>query len=230
MARKNAPKITPIIARERVSREKHSENLRYLSRKGWKGDPTNKRAVAASAAEYRARDTIERRYSRPVSSREARLLKEHGFHVSKHGALIDSPRKRAYDDPKRGKVPGARFKVQDDGTVKFSTKQRRDYVVGFTKQEKKDFDSNPKETIDRILARLRKKNAELKRSRKVQTRLQWGAFESRKDFSPLSYVKKLDTMRKIATWLRRKYGPRVKTPLDNLTGVHFVIHTQKTKR
>lgn len=229
MARKTAPKITPIVARERVSRERHEENIRYLSRKGWRGDPTNRKAVAASAAEYRARDTIERRYSRPVSSTEARLLKAHGFHVSKHGALIDAPRKRAKDDPKRGKVPGARFKILKDGTVKFTSKERRDYIKGLTKKERKQFAENPKSVLNDILLRLKKKNKDL-RGKKVQVRLQWGAFESRKDFSANTFAARMKSMEKISKMLRKRYGAKVKTPLDNLTGIHFVTHAGKKKR
>lgn len=229
MARKRVPVITPIISRERVSREKHKSNLQYLIKRGWRGDPTNVRAVAAAAADRRSRETMERRYSRKVSREDARLLKRHGFHISKYGALIDSPRKRAKVDPTRAPLP-ARFSVQESGTVKFSYKSRRDYIVGFTKKERKEFAKNPNKTLDNILARLRKKNKDLRGRRNIQTRLQWGAFEARKDFAPISFSQKLKSMDRIATMLRKKYGPKVITPLDNLTGVHFVVHVQSKRK
>ena len=227
-------KTRPIVARERApSKERHAENLRYLSRKGWKGDPTNKHAVAASAAEYRSRDTIAKRYGRKISSTEARLLKRHGFDVKGDTLILDKPRVRGAERIKhhkfRDRLP-AKETISKEGIVKQSYKNRRDYIVGFDKAQRKRFAENPKGELDNILDTLKKRYKDVRGRRKKQVRLQWGAFESRKDFSPQQFIKFLDTARKVAAMLKKKYGSKVKTPLDKLTGVHIVVHVQKKRK
>lgn len=220
-------KITPIVARERApSKEKHAENLRFLSRKGWAGDPTNKRAVTRAAAEYRARDTIRTRYGRKVSRETATDLRKHGFTVEQGKLVLDKPRARAKVDKTRPQLP-ARFTVLKGGVVKYAYKERRDYIFGFNQKKKDQFALQSSEVINELIARVRKWT---KTKKKPQIRLQWGAFESRKDFSPQQFAKAIETARKVAAMLIKKYGPKVKTPLDNLTGVHIVVHKSPSKK
>lgn len=211
------------VARNVQREQRHLENVRYLTRSGKRPDPSNVRAVARAARELRQREALERYYSHKVTKRQAEQLRERGFHVSKRGVAVDAPR-----DAQRKKIKGARVRVTKDATVVWSVGQRRDYIVGLTKKEKKAFAENPELVTKQILARLRKKNKTLARFKpsKIQKRLQWGAFQATKDFS-YSYFNK----NYFATPSPEDRRAKKKTPrLDKLTGLHFVVHLPTPKR
>lgn len=199
------------------------ENLRYLSKRGVQVDPTNSKAITTKAREVRRREQLVEYYGKKVTQKQARQLRERGFMVEGRKAVIDVPR-----DKHRKKIPGSKLQVLKDGTVKYTVKDRRDYVVGFTKAEKKRFAKEGPSVIAEVLKRLRKANPTL-RGRRVQTRLQWGAFQATKDYSPHYFT---GTYFASISPEDRREG-RKQPRLDKLTGLHFVVHVspkRKTKR
>ncbi len=201
----------------------HVQKLRYLTRTGKKPDPTNARAVSRAYSELKRRETLERHYSKPATKKQRDILKERGFHTSKKGVVIDGPR-----DSRREKIKGTKFSILKSGIVKFSIKQRRDYIYGFTKKEKKEFAKDPKSFIERVREKLRAEIPSLDKA-KIQTRLQWGAFQGTKDFSPHYFTKVY--FAEASPEETRKGRRRKQARIDKLTGLHFVVHVpQKKKR
>lgn len=198
----------------------HVQKLRELSRAGIQVDPTSSRAVSRAYRKFQRTKEM----ARPVSKKQAAEFKEHGFYVSGKNVIIDGPR-----DKRRKQIKGARVTPLSGGVVKTSTKQRRDFVYGFTKKEKKEFAKNPELVTKQILAQLRKRFPSLRKARKIQERLQWGSYQATKDFAP-SYF----TARYFSTTspeeIRRKGKRRAAPRVDKLTGLHFVIHVPSNAR
>lgn len=206
-----------------IAPEQHLKNVRYLTRSGKRPDPSNVRAVSRQAAELRRRQALEDHYSHKVNRRERSILKERGFFIGKRGVVVDGPR-----DVRRRPVKGSKFDVLKDGTVKWSVGQRRDFIYGFTAKEKKEFAKNPELFTQKILKRLREKNPTLKREKlsRIQKRLQWGAFQATKDFSPSFFTTKY----LIETSPEDKRKGIRKKRIDRLTGLHFVVHIPKPSK
>lgn len=216
----------------RTTRTSHVEKLRYLSKRGVRiSDPTNTRAVAQKYRQvrdpknykYRSLRGVPPDMIRKATPKQKAEARSHGFHVTPKGVVIDGPR-----DRRRNPIKGARTKVHRGGVVSQSVGQRRDFIYGFTKAEKKKFAKDPAAMEKEILARLRKMFPTLAKSRKPQIRLQWGAYQATKDFAP-SYF----TARYFATISpeeTRKVGKKKAKPrIDKLTGFHIVIHVPKKK-
>lgn len=169
------------------------------------------------------RESLERNFTRGIASKKTRdLLATKGFHVTKRGVVIDSPR-----DVRGNKVKQTRFRVSSSGTVVFENHDRRDYVVGLTDDERKEFSKFP----DRVLARKRQELIDefptvRKHVRSLKVRLQWGAFQGTKAFSPTYFSR--DYLLAISPEDQRKKYPRSKQRrIDKLTGFHFVIHVTR---
>src|SRR3970040_2614594 len=113
MARRRK-RITDSIKRQRREQEMLAD-LRYLSKRGKRPDPTNYKAVARAARELRQRDALEKHYSRRATKRQRAELNAHGFHTTKRAVVIDAPR-----DRNRKKIPGAKMSVLKGGVVKWS--------------------------------------------------------------------------------------------------------------
>lgn len=199
------------------------EDLRFLSKRGKRPDPTNYRAVTRAARELRNREALEENYSRRVPKRQRETLKARGFHTTKTAVVIDSPR-----DSRRRKIKGAKMDVLKDGTIKWTVGERRDFIYGMTKKEKKEFARDPELFTQKILKRLREKNPSLRKVKpsRIQKRLQWGAFQATKDFAPSYFTKQY--FASISPEDETK-GRRTKR-LDKLTGLHFVIHIPKPRK
>jgi len=195
-------------------------DLRYITKRGYKGDPTNDKAITARARELRQRDQLVKYYGKTVTKSQAKKLKERGFMVEGRKAVIDVPR-----DKYRKKIPGSKLAVLKDGTVKYSVRDRRDYIVGFTKEEKKRFAKEGPGVITDVLKRLRKANPTL-RGKRVQTRLQWGAFQATKDYSPHYFTGTYFASISPEDRREGRKSPR----LDKLTGLHFVVHTSPKRK
>lgn len=210
------------LARDAQRERRHLSDLRFLSQRGKRPDPDNYKAVARSAHEIRQREALEKNYTRPAGKKTRDLLKSRGFHTTKKGVVIDAPR-----DSRREKIKGAKMSILKDGTVKWTVGQRRDFIYGMTKKEKKEFAKNPDLFTKKILHRLRETNPTLKRIKpsRIQSRLQWGAFQATKDFSPRYFTKQY--FADISPEDKTK-GRRTKR-LDKLTGLHFVVHIPKPR-
>jgi hypothetical protein len=216
-------KSAPRKPHRALTQEQHLANVRYLTKSGKRPDPSNVRSVARQASELRRREALERNYTRKVTPRQRDQLRERGFHVSKRGVVIDGPR-----DSRRKPIAGAKMNVLKDGTVKWTVGQRRDFVVGLSSKDKKAFAKDPELFTKEILRRLRETNPTLKKIRpaRIQKRLQWGAFQATKDFSPQHFTKQYFSM--IAPEERTRGGKEKR--LDKLTGLHFVIHIPKPSK
>jgi hypothetical protein len=181
------------------------------------------RDVAAKIERARQRRDAEQRIpkgmERRVRSKATRAeLKAHGFRTTKRGVVVDGPR-----DRKREPIPGSKVEVMRGGVIKTSVGARRDFIYGFTAKEKREFARDPAAMERKILARLRKQFPSLAKARKPQTRLQWGAYQATKDFSPTYFTAKYFAA--ISPEETRREGKRGAKPrIDKLTGFHVVIH------
>jgi hypothetical protein len=164
-------------------------------------------------------------YLQRSATKEQRAeLKARGHRVTDKGVIIDSPR-----DAERKQISGAKFQIQKGGIIKWSVRQRRDYIVGFTKKEKKDFAKDPQSVIARTLAKLRKENPSFKGlKRKPQVRLQWGAYQAQKDFSIRQFFAS-DTGWRISQ-AEKKPTKKNREAYDILVGLHIVIHVPKARK
>lgn len=207
----------------RRSREQiHIDKVRFLTKTGKRPDPSNVRQVARQYAAARRRAALEQHYTKPATKAQRELLKKKGFFTTKKGVVIDGPR-----DAHRQKIKGSRFEILSDGTIKFSIKQRRDYIVGLTAKEKKQFAADPHLFTQSIVKRLREKYPSLKGTR-PEVRLQWGAFQGTKGFSPHYFSKMYFAAISPEEQREQPRGKR-KPRLDKLTGIHVVIHIPKKK-
>ena len=189
----------------------HVEKIRFIKRYEKVGDPTNERAISRRYNQLK-RFPLHLARKAPADTRDK--LKARGFFVTKRGVFIDGPR-----DTRRKPIPGARMRINKDATVVWSVKQRRDYIVGLTKAERKEFAKNPGPFIEKKEKELRAKYPTIGK-RKIQTRLQWGAYQATKDFSPNVFSSKY-----LMKWLPREKEHKI----DKLTGLHFVVHVPREK-
>lgn len=187
-----------------------------------KEDVAAKIALAGKRRKAESQQRIPKDLVRPVRSKETRdELRKHGFRTTKSGVVIDGPRNN-----KREKIPGSKIEVLRGGVVKTSVGRRRDFIYGFTKSEKKAFAEDTGAFIKKKTAELRKKYPLLKHSRNLQIRLQWGAYQATKNFSPNYFTK--EYLLKFMT----KAGQIDKThrKIDALTGIHIVVHVPRAKK
>lgn len=189
----------------------HDEKLRFLSQYGAISDPTNKKSVDQK---YRTFKKFPLYLQRPADKKQREELKQRGFFVTGKGVIIDGPR-----NAKREPIKGAKFEVLHDGVVKWSYKDRRDYIVGFTAKDKKEFARDPDAFVKKKEAELRAHYPTLAR-KKFQTRLQWGAYQATKDFHPYYFTKRYPG-------ITERAGKAVR---DRLTGLHIVIHNQRVPK
>lgn len=217
--KRNSSKISRATQRE----ENHLADLRFLSKRGRRPDPDNYAAVRRAARELRQREALEEHYSRKVGKKQREELKARGFHTTKRAVVIDAPR-----DARRKKIPGAKMQVLKGGVVKWTVGERRDFIYGMTKKEKKEFARDPELFTQKILKRLREQNPTLKKIRpsRIQKRLQWGAFQGTKDFAPSYFTKQYFADVSPEDTTKGRKSKR----LDKLTGLHFVIHIPRTRK
>ena len=192
--------------------------------------------VDAKIARARVRRDAEKRAQNPgriskdmehrAPKEQRAVLKKHGFRVTKKGVVIDRPR-----DLYRRVIPGSRVRLMKGGWIKTTVGQRTDFIYGFTKKEKKEFAKNPAAMEKTILERLRKRfpTARRVRAKKIQTRLQWGAYQATKDFSPTYFTSRYFSS--VSPEEIRKVGKKRAQPrADKLTGFHFVVHVPKASK
>jgi hypothetical protein len=218
--RRVTKQIIPSVAKSRKATGiSHDEKLKVISKYKRVTDPTNKKSVAK---QFAAVKSFPLHLQKKADKKQRAELKEHGFFTTEKGVIIDGPR-----SADRQPIKGTRFAIHKGGVVSFTNKKktakgeyiRRDYVAGFTAKEKKEFAKNP-------AAFMKKKEAELKKSlrglmgkKKIQVRLQWGAYQATKDFHPAYFTKRYQE-------LPARDFKRVK---DRLTGMHIVVHERKRK-
>lgn len=209
--------IIPLSAKRRKPRVSHDDKLRFISQYKRVPDPYNKKSVDK---QYRTLRKFPLYLQRKADKEQRVELKRRGFFVTEKGVIIDSPR-----DTKRKQIPGAKFSIQSDATIKWTVTRRTkktvhirsDYIIGLTKAEKKEFARNPDKLIARKLEELKARNPRLRKKRDIQVRLQWGAYQATKDFHSGYFTKRYGHVPE-----RDK-----KRVADRLTGLHFVVHSSK---
>lgn len=202
-------RIIPLSAHARKPKPRisHADKLRFLSQYKRISDPSNRKSVDK---QYRTYKKFPLYLQRSANESQRRELKKRGFFTTDKGVIIDGPR-----DARRKPIKGAKLSIQKDGTVKWSVKDRRDYIVGLTRKEKQEFAVNPNALIKRKLEELKRNNPTLAKSRNIQVRLQWGAYQATKDFHAAAFTK--------------RYGHEPEKQIkDRLTGLHFVIHSKRS--
>lgn len=183
----------------------HADKLAFISRYQPVPDATNKSAVTRQYKKLRRTPVhLEKKVDKETRDR----LKDRGFYTTKRGVVIDVPR-----DAKRKQIPHTKMSVAKDGTVIFRNHKRRDYIVGFTKKDKAEFAKDPNAFIKRKTEEMRAKYPTLGK-RKLQVRLQWGAYQATKDFYPGYFTKRYGHV-------PERDRKRVN---DRLTGLHIVVH------
>lgn len=197
----------------------HVEKLVFIRKREHVNDPTNVRSVTA---QYNRLKNFPLHLRRKADKQQRAELKKRGFYTNSKGVIVDSPR-----NVKRKQIPGAKFSILKGGVIKWSVKQRRDYIIGMTKKEKKEFALDPKGFVAKKLAELKKTNPSFKGlKRKPQVRLQWGAYQATKDFVPGRFP-----FSKTDEQLYRIYAGRPrKADQDKLTGLHIVIHVPRKRK
>lgn len=205
--------------RKRHRARTHEQKLAFiLKHQSRVADPTNTRQVERKYTELK-RVPWHLEHKADKATREK--LKARGFHVTKRGVIVDGPR-----NVRREPISGSKMEIQKDGTIKWSVKQRRDYIVGMTKKEKSEFAKDPSAFIEKKKRELQEKNPTLRRKRKIQVRLQWGAYQATKDFSPSLFTTRYP---QFAKWLRSvRRDQREKA--DRLVGLHFTVHVPKKRK
>src|SRR3970282_87483 len=138
-------------------RQSHAEKLRELSRRGIEVDPTNKRSVSRK---FRELKRIPAKLERGADSEQRAELKKHGFKTTSRGVVVDGPRNK-----RRELLSGAKFRVLKGRSVKTEYKQRRDFIIGFTKKEKQAFAQTPELFIQKKLRELRERIPTIAKSR-----------------------------------------------------------------
>jgi hypothetical protein len=188
------------------------------------------RDVAAKiAAKRAARERQHRTLKEMERLAPARLrseFKQHGFQTTPKGVLVDGPR-----NTRRDPLPGARVELHKGGVVKTRVGQRVDFIYGLTKAEKKRFLRDPEAMEKEIRERLRKMFPTLRKVKpsKIESRLQWGAYQATKEFAPSYFTAKYFAT--VSPEDVRKVGKkRAKPRADKLTGFHFVVHIPKASK
>ena len=204
MARtRQRPNVSLLAARrKRKPRISHADKLREISRYERVRDPTNVRAVARR---YRALKHFPLYLLRKADKPTLAELKKRGFFVTDKGVFVDGPR-----DVRRKPIPNTRMEIMRDGVIKWRNGNRADYVIGFTRQDKKEFVRDPDAFTKKKLKELKEKFPTLKDAKSLQVRLQWGAYQGTKDFSP--------------SYFTQRYFAPEKGRIDKLTGLHVVAH------
>jgi hypothetical protein len=168
----------------------------------------------------------------PATKEQRAELRTRGYIVNHKGIILDRPR-----DKDRKQIPGAKMSIQTGGVIKWTVGQRRDFILGLTTAERKEFEKDPEKLIDRKLKALRESHPKTFKGlkQKPRVKLQWGAYASRMEFSPHEFARKYPLW---AKWLKahgRKFPEsvgRVKTAQakDRLVGLHIVIHVPRRKK
>lgn len=197
------------------------EKIAFITRHGERvSDPTNTRSVNRK---YNELKRVPWHLERAATKQQREEMSERGFRTTKKGVIIDGPR-----NTKREPIPGAKMSIQKGGVVKWQVKDRSDYIYGMTKKEKKQFAKDPTGFIREIRERLAKTTPNLRGKRKVQVRLQWGAYQATKDFSPNLFAKRYPNFEELLK-SRVKQSP-AKQKADALVGIHFTVHTKGKRR
>ena len=218
---------TPPAARQSRGAQTHESKLRALIRAGRRIDPTNRRAVSRAYSEFKRRESLERNYGHAVTPTMARILRDKGFYVSKKKSpvvVVDVPR-----NVHREKIPHTHFSVLKSGIVKFTNTERRDFIIGFTKEEKREFANNPGEFTARKVAEFKRDYPQYARYVKpASIRLQWGAFQATKQFAPSYFTQTYFASISSEETRKVKKGKR-KPRIDKLTGLHITIFVPQKK-
>jgi len=192
----------------------HVEKIKFISKREHVRDPSSKSSISR---QYKRLKSFPLHLRRDATKAQRAELKKRGFYTNTRGVIVDSPR-----NTKRQQIKGAKLTIEKKGVIKWSVKQRRDYIIGFTKKEKKEFALDPKSFEKKKLAELRKTHPSFKGlKRKPQVRLQWGAYQATKDFSPNVFNSKY-----LMKWLPREKEHKI----DKLTGFHIVIHVPRKRK
>lgn len=210
MARRES-RTSSVSEKRRHRKLTHQDKLAYISQYKRVSDPTNKRSVAAQYKKLRAFPLY---LQRKADADQRAELKKRGFFTTDKGVIVDGPR-----TGKRKPIEGTKFKILKGGIVRFEKGARQDYIIGFTKAEKKAFAADTKAFVD---AKEKEFRAQLKtRGIKVkdfQIRLQWGAYQATKDFSPTAFSNRYP-------YIESKIkGAAIQ---DRMTGLHIVIHRKR---
>lgn len=204
----------PSISRPRKHRKiTHDEKLAFISQYKRVSDPFNTRSVDK---QYRTYRKFPLYLQKSANKQQRAELKKRGFFTTEKGVIIDGPR-----DARRKPIKGSRFEILSDGVVKYSVKQRRDYIIGFTKKEKKEFAIDPKGFVARKEKEFRAKHLRTKIRGGLQTRLQWGAYQATKDFTPTAFSNRYPYIES------KVKGQMIQ---DRMTGLHIVVHVTKGRK
>jgi len=219
MAHKRHKAIIPIIHRSRKKRgPSHAEKLRFISRLETVRDPTSR---TSTTRQYNLLKNLPLRFTRKIRAKDRKDLRERGFTVTKKGLIIDGPR-----DSQQHRIPSSKLRINKKGVVVWSVKQRRDYIIGLTIEEKKEFARNPLEFQKKKLKELRKRFPEFRKGKRSKVHLQWGSYGATKEFA-IDEIITTESWKQFVRIILNKHPKRKDT--DILTGLHIVVHVPKPR-
>lgn len=211
---KSQARILP--SKRRHGKFSHAEKLAFISQYKRVPDPTNKRSVSK---QYKILRAFPLDLLKPASKAQQKELRKRGFFTTGKGVIVDGPR-----DSKRRPIKARRFTVLTNGEgVKWTVNGRRDYIIGLLPSERIQFAADPVAFLKAHRNMMQERYPDFRNARDVQVRLQWGAYQATKDFSPSFFFKGGGTLEKEQRLMRQG-----KT--DKLTGLHYVIHVSHKKR
>lgn len=148
-----------------------------------------------------------------VSPEKKKILKDKGYTVTTKGVILDAPRTAL------GKrLKGSRMSVLKGGVIKETIKDRRDYIIGLNKNQRREFAKDPKRLVKELLKHS--KSPALRKTKKQYIRLQWGAYSGRIDYK----------LENLAQYFLDEKGKIKGHLIKNLTGIRVITYVEKTKR
>lgn len=210
--RQSNKRIIPQPLRQRKAKISHIDKLKFVAKYKKISDPSNERAISR---EYKSLRQFPLHLLRPANKTQRDELKRRGFFVTEKGVIIDGPR-----DANRQPISGAKLTISKTGDMIFISKnKRKDFISGFTKEDKKEFAKDPNTFIARRVEELKKKYPTLRNAKTIQVRIQWGAYQATKDFYP-GYFTRIGSGKDEIEKINKKQK-------DKLTGLHIVAHGTK---
>lgn len=193
---------------QKAAKIRKFETLPFSNRTNF--DANQKKRIARLWEKYKS---FSPKMLRKVTPKTRDDLAAKGFQVTRKGVILDAPR-----TPLGKRLKGARVSVLKNGIIKESVGDRRDYIIGLDKKQRRAFALDPKKFLKDLQDKTRSKN--IKKFKKHYIRLQWGAFSGRIDYK----------IENLADYFLDDKGKLKRGLLKNLTGIRIITYDETKKR
>lgn len=172
--------------------------------------PDQKRVIAREYEKYK---TVSVRMLHKVDASKRKILKSKGYTVTARGVILDAPR-----TPLGKRLKGARMTVLKGGVVKESVGSRRDYIIGLTKKQRREFARDPSKYAKQLFSKSKSKA--IRKSKKQYIRLQWGAYSGRIDYK----------LENLGSYFLDERGKIKGHLIKNLTGIRLITYVDTEQK